>query len=177
MPNESMFFKSYGWFSFKSSNRVPLVQSSRPHRNGHGIHSPFLFAYLQEVVYYKTSESFLLTGIRELKRKLLRSEEIVGVKDLGAGSHGLKQAKRTIADIAKNSSITHSTIGKLLHHTISYFKSNMIIELGTCLGFGALYLASGNKTATLITIEGSDVLVKKSTENFSADENGQYQCH
>jgi predicted O-methyltransferase YrrM len=138
----------------------------RPHRNGHRIHSPFLFAYLQEVVYSKALEDSSLSAIRLLKYTLSESKEIVSVADFGAGSHSLKHSQRKVSDISKRSSITHK-YGKLLYRTVGYFKSEIIIELGTCLGFGSMYLASGNNKSKLFTMEGSEELVKKSKENFS----------
>ena len=138
----------------------------RPHQNGHRIHSPFLFAYLQKVFYSKALEDSSLSDIHSLKYKLSKSKEIVSIADFGAGSRSLKHSQRKISDIAKRSSIPHK-YGKLLHRTASYFKPDIIIELGTCLGFGSMYLASGNEKSRLFTIEGSMALVKKSMENFS----------
>lgn len=138
---------------------------SRPHRNGHGIHSPFLFAFLQEVFYSKTSDNSSLTAIRSLKIKASKSRAVVQVNDLGAGSNRLKQSERSLSAIAGMSSINHK-YGKLLNKSVGYFKPQLILELGTCLGFGAMYMASGYKKSKVITIEGSDNLVGKSIENF-----------
>lgn len=139
---------------------------NRPHRNGHGIHSPFLFAFLQEVVYSKIPENSFLTAIKRLKMKVTESKEFVIVDDLGAGSNRLRNSERSISKIAGISSISHK-YGRLLHKTVRYFKPEIIIELGTCLGFGSMYMASGYEWAKVITIEGSEALVKKSLENFS----------
>jgi predicted O-methyltransferase YrrM len=164
------------WYNFERPIRMILFRFRvafeffwysirRPHRNGHRIHSPFLFAYLQKVIYSKALEDSSLSAIQALKYKLSKSKEIVSIADFGAGSHSLKHSQRKISDIARRSSIPHK-YGKLLYRTVGYFKSEIIIELGTCLGFGSMYLASGNEKSNLFTIEGSGELVKKSQENF-----------
>lgn len=137
----------------------------RPHRNGHGIHSPFLFAFLQEVVFSKTLDNSSLIAIQSLKIKVSKSKDVVKVNDLGARSIRLKQSERSLSAIAGISSISHK-YGKFLHKSVGYFKPELILELGTCLGFGSMYMASGYKNSKVITIEGSDNLVEKSNENF-----------
>jgi predicted O-methyltransferase YrrM len=137
----------------------------RPHRKGHGIHSPFLYAYLQEVVYSKDPDNLLLKDILALKTKLSKSKVVLCIEDMGVGSHTLNQSERSVSRISKISSMTHR-YGRLLHRTVSYFKSETIVELGTCLGFGSMYMASASEKTKVITIEGSNALVKKSLENF-----------
>ncbi len=138
----------------------------RPHNKGHGIHSPFLYAFLQKVIYAKTTENDVLKAIAILKQTLTISTENIFVDDFGAGSKSIKNSKRSVSQIATTSSINNK-YGQLLHKTVLYFKPQIIIELGTCLGIGSMYLASGNEKAKIITIEGSKVLTNKAIENFA----------
>jgi predicted O-methyltransferase YrrM len=137
----------------------------RPHRNGHGIHSPFLFAFLQEVVYAKTSKELVFVELLEVRRRLLKSKEVILIQDFGAGSHHSKQQDRKLSEIVRKSSLPHK-YGLLFYHTIRFFSSEIILELGTCLGFGAMYMASVNKNTKVLTVEGSNALAEISEKNI-----------
>jgi hypothetical protein len=139
----------------------------RPHRNGHGIHSPFLFSFVTEVVYKKkkTAENLIIAEIPKLRRELIRSSEVLEIDDLGAGSVKLRSNKRRVKDIARFSS-SSSKYGMLLYKIVNYFNPTVIVELGTCLGLGTSYLTAGSKVAKVFTVEGSQTLYHKAQENF-----------
>jgi predicted O-methyltransferase YrrM len=137
----------------------------RPHNNGHGIHSPFLFDFVTKAVYVKVSEHHKVSGIEKFRNKLLESDEIIKIEEFGAGSGRLAHRERKICDIVRISSTTPK-YGQLLYRIAGYFKPSVILELGTCLGLGTMYLASGNENAKIFTIEGSKKLMQKAQENF-----------
>ena len=87
-----------------------------------------------------------------------------GQSDFGAGTR-TKFLKRTVAGFAKNA-VIHPASGRVLFNLSGYFKPQQIIELGTGLGIGTMYLALGNPSAKVITIEGNPVLAAIAEENF-----------
>lgn len=103
---------------------------------------------LSNSMYY----SFL--DIDDLRYELLKEKEKIKVNDLGAGSSVTKSEQRRICDITRHSAIPEK-YGKILFRLINYFESKTIIELGTSLGIGTMYLATPSSKNKVITIEGS----------------------
>jgi predicted O-methyltransferase YrrM len=91
----------------------------------------------------------------------------VTIEDLGAGSAKMPVKERSISDIARFSS-TSPKYGRLLQNIVAYLKPATVIELGTCLGLGTLYMASAAKDTKVYTIEGSKTLHQKTKENFAS---------
>ena len=137
----------------------------RPHRNGHGIHSPFLFDFVNQVVYKKPLNDQNLKDIQNLRKKLLKDKTVILVEDYGAGSSVISGNQRKISAIAKRSSSSHK-YGKLLYNVVTRYKPGIIIELGSCLGLGSMYLAAGNRAGNVYTIEGSPNLFQKAHEHY-----------
>jgi len=136
----------------------------RPHREGHGIHSPFLFDYMTSVLNNR-SISPQLKEVLNLRQQLLKDISILQVEDLGAGARNHRNHERRVKNIIRYSS-TVPKYAKLLHHTVAHFQPKSILELGTCLGLGTAYLATACPTAKVITVEGSNHLFQRSRENF-----------
>ncbi len=119
---------------------------------GHGIHSPFVFELVTEVLNDKHSY-YAFSQIDDYRKELGMSEEIVEVRDFGAGSHVMKNNNRNVSDIYKNSAI-RKKYGEILFRLITRYKSNTTIELGTSLGVSTLYLAMPDRQNRVFTIEG-----------------------
>jgi predicted O-methyltransferase YrrM len=77
----------------------------------------------------------------------------------------MKSDKRKIADITKYTS-KPSHIAQLLFRLVNYFKPKTILELGTSVGISAMYMASPNKKAQVITVEGDPNTAKIAKLNF-----------
>jgi predicted O-methyltransferase YrrM len=135
------------------------------HRNGHGIHSPFLFDFVMYVMYNPGKDGAELADIRRLRKRLSASNEQIVVEDLGAGSARKAGKGRKIKDILRIASTTQK-YGRLLHRVVNYLQPEVVIELGTNLGLGAMYMASGNTHARVFTIEGSIALHDKAKDFF-----------
>lgn len=135
------------------------------HKRGHGIHSPFVFDLIVNVIDNKRSKYYEYPYINSLRYKLSKSQRCINVTDYGAGSKMLKTNKRSLKDVLKNSSIK-SKYGKLLFRLVNRFLPEIILEFGTCLGLSTLFLASPNSKAKVFTIEGCPELSKVANENF-----------
>jgi predicted O-methyltransferase YrrM len=154
-------------FLFKRAFQFVSYLLRRPHRNGHGIHSPFLFDFVTRVVYKRKNRDHSFTDIEQLRKSLLKSREVITVEDLGAGSGRKTNKTRKISDMVHYSSM-NSKNGRLLFNIIDYISPQIIIELGTCLGFGSMYMATGAANGKVYTIEGSANLSVKAKENFES---------
>ena len=132
--------------------------------NAHGLHSPFVFdLYCDEIAHRKTYYQFSL--IEQLRDNLLISDKTISIHDLGAGSNGKIKQSRKVKEIA-DSSLCNSKTGELLFKLANKFQPKHIIEIGTSLGISTLYLASGCRTATVHTLEGSEHILNIAQQQF-----------
>jgi len=132
--------------------------------NQHGVHSPFVFDLVTKVIYDK-SEFYCFKEIEKLRHKLKNSTQQINHIDLGAGSKKNKNNELSISDIAKYS-LKSPKYSQLLFRLVNYFQPPTIIELGTSLGISAAYMASANKNAKVITMEGSPEIAAIAKNNF-----------
>jgi predicted O-methyltransferase YrrM len=135
------------------------------HSRGHGIHSPFVFDLVNEVIF--NHSNFQEYDLFNMIRKELNSAEYsVDIVETGAKSIHFSNRRRGIADLAKNSSV-NSKFGKLLFRLINYYKPQVMVELGTSLGLSSVYIATGNSQSTLYTIEANEVLCDYANHIFN----------
>lgn len=132
---------------------------------GHGVHSPFVFDFIQHVLNDK--KNYPCYSIIEAKRKeLLRNEIVIEVADFGAGSSVIKTNKRGVKDIAA-SSLKPKKYAQLLFRMAQYYKPETILELGTSFGISTAYLASANSMASVHTCEGASSIAAIAKQNFN----------
>lgn len=122
------------------------------HKNGHGIHSPFVFDLLTDVIEDFTPY-YCFEDIENYRCKLLKNNSEIIVTDYGAGSKVSDSNKRKVSQIALYS-LTKPKYAQLLFRLVNHFKPTNIIELGTSLGLTSVYLASPNSGSTVYTFEG-----------------------
>ncbi|NOZ34005.1 MAG: class I SAM-dependent methyltransferase [Chlorobi bacterium] len=134
------------------------------YRKGYGVHSPFLYHFVRENL-YGNRYFYAFDDIAELRYDLLCSDEKISVTDFGVGSEKMKDNIRKVRDIAKYSAVSEK-FGEMLFKTVEYYKPKTILELGTSLGIGTLYLALPDSKATIYTIEGCPETAKKASDNF-----------
>lgn len=131
---------------------------------GHGIHSPFIFKFVTEVLNDKTDYGDY-SKAEGLRKQMLNNRTVLEVEDFGAGSSVSKTNKRTIASIAKNAA-KPKKYGQLLYRITKKYQSKTILELGTSLGITTSYLSLAKQDAKIITLEGSSAIANKAKENF-----------
>ncbi|MDR0941974.1 MAG: class I SAM-dependent methyltransferase [Bacteroidales bacterium] len=136
------------------------------HKYGHGIHSPFVYDFVRNVLRRKKKHAEF--AVIEQRRKELRTQNsTIEVLDLGAGSVQLRTKQRAVSDIARTS-LSPQKYARLLHTIISHYQSSTILELGTSLGVSAAYLALGNTQARCVTLEGAPAIAAIARETFAA---------
>jgi predicted O-methyltransferase YrrM len=121
-------------------------------KNRHGLHSPFVYKLVDEVIYDKT-EKPAYTTIEQERDKLLIDDSFITVTDLGAGSHVNNNKQKKVSDITLNA-LKPPTLAKLLYRLAAFNQPDNIVELGTCLGITTLYLQAAAPSARLYTLEG-----------------------
>ena len=128
----------------------------------HGIHSPFVFNFMKEgMKTYPTDKDLNIIQNFALKQN---SNKTLQVEDHGAKSKKLK-TQRSVNQIFKTSS-SFGSQGLLLFRVCNHFKPKKILELGTSLGMGSLYMHLGNPTSELISIEGCPETYSIAKENL-----------
>jgi len=133
------------------------------HRNGHGVHSPNIYEFFTQVLYPQDDRCDYSNAELSLVR-FKSSNQKITVTSAGAKGNGEKY-ERAVADIAKSSS-SFGKYGQLLQRMSAFLKPERILELGTSLGIGTLYLASGNPEANVITVEACPETSKVAANNF-----------
>ena len=132
---------------------------------GHGIHSPFVFDFIKNVLRDKKQYDWypiIETG----RQKLLQQSAAIEVTDFGAGSSVIKTSKRVVADMAK-SSLKPKKYAQLLFRMVKYYRPATILELGTSFGITTGYLAAGNAHAKVYTMEGSSAIAEIARKTFN----------
>ncbi|MEP7258803.1 MAG: class I SAM-dependent methyltransferase [Flavitalea sp.] len=132
---------------------------------GHGIHSPFVFDFIQHALndrhHYQE-----YAQVEALRKKLLRNQSRLAMEDMGAGS-AAPAGERTVAAIAA-SAAKSPKLAQLLFRVVHYYQPSSILELGTSLGISACYLSLGNPRAAVVTGEGNRHIAAVARKNFSS---------
>jgi len=98
------------------------------HRKGHGIHSPYLFEFVNQVLFNARKNRVPEPILKEHRN--LRSE----------------------SSFVRRSSVS-GKYGALLYRISRWFRPEMILELGTGMGISTMYLSSGSPETPLHSIE------------------------
>jgi predicted O-methyltransferase YrrM len=152
-------------FFFRASKYLKYILLSR-HRRGHGIHSPFIFDLVSRVFRNKT-DTDIVCCIRKIRKRMISDQRSIIVNDLGARSEKLKTSLRKVSDIARYSPVPEK-YGILLSNLASEFGRPLIVELGTSLGIGTMYMAASCADAVVYTIEGSPAIAGIADQNFKS---------
>ncbi len=131
---------------------------------GHGMHSPFVFNFLLDVLQNRHKHAPPL-AIEKLRRSLKQNKEVLTILDLGAGSRKAPSIQRTVGQIARNA-VKPRKYGQLLYRLVKQYQPQTIIELGTSLGLTTAYLASAAPQARVVSIEGSQAIHEAAKENL-----------
>ncbi len=133
-------------------------------KNRHGLHSPFVYKLVDEVI-YDFSDKKVYDEIENIRKRLITDQRLITVTDLGAGSQVNKNLRKSVGTIAKNA-LKPRKLAQLLHRLAAYFKPRNIVELGTCLGTTTLYLQSAAPKARIYTLEGCPQTADVASEVF-----------
>ncbi len=128
--------------SFQLAKKYIHYYFTAANGKGHGIHSPFVFNFVLDVLNNRKNIQ-PPANIEALRKELLQDDTALLIEDMGAGSRANTSTKRTVKEITK-SAVKPKKYGQLLHRLVNIYQPENIIELGTSLGITASYLAAGN---------------------------------
>lgn len=135
---------------------------------GHGIHSPFVYQFVRDVLIDK-KKYYAYSQVEQVRKRMLKDDSIISVEDKGAGSAVAKTKARRISEIARTS-LKPKKYAQLLFRMVNFYQPQNILELGTSLGITTSYLATANPNANVFTIEGAPEVADKAVANFNSQQ-------
>lgn len=139
---------------------------------GEGIHSPYLFQLVRFVL-RDTNAYYCFADIERRRELLLYDEEVLDVVDYGScGSKEGVHIQRRVCDIAKTH-LERAAVGQTLFRLVNFLGQEShrpleVLELGTSLGITTSYLASADSQNHVITLEGSEQVLRVAQDVWKA---------
>jgi predicted O-methyltransferase YrrM len=164
-----MFYRVWSAFVNYIRAMEPLFTATRfvryrlTAKTAHGVHSPFVFELLNNVIRDRTP-FYAFRPIESIRSKLLMDNTLLEVTDYGSGAQSGNK-RRKVSDIALHY-LLPAKYGQLLFRIVNRFQPKNILELGTSLGISSLYLSAPHRTSTVHTIEGCPQTAALATANF-----------
>jgi predicted O-methyltransferase YrrM len=150
--------------SFQLGQKYFSYYLNASNSKGHGMHSPFVFDFILNVLnnknHYQTPDE-----IERLRRQLLKGKRTIEIEEMGAGSRTSSSRERTVSQIAR-SALKSKRLAQLLFRLVKYYQPQNIVELGTSFGITTSYFSKANPTGSVITIEGNEPTAAIAKENF-----------
>lgn len=143
--------KQYILFKFKAGSK-------------HSVHSPFVFD-LCERVFEDNRRFHSFLEIEALRKQRSKEKSLVKIIELGAGSKHNISRERSVGDLVKNVAIPPK-YGQLLFKLVEVLQPKTILEMGTSIGFSALYLHKAKPSAAMITLEGNPYVAHIAKQHF-----------
>lgn len=140
------------WFTAKSGK-------------GFGIHSPFVFDFITQVLNDKGRYQ-CYASLESYRKQLLQDSSVIEVIDLGAGSRKGTLNMRKVSSIARNA-LKPAKYSRLLFRLANYFRCHFLLEVGTSLGVTTAYLAHSDHAAHVVTLEGVPGIARIARSYFS----------
>jgi predicted O-methyltransferase YrrM len=150
--------------SFRLGFKYLKYYFSAANGKGHGIHSPFVFNFILDVLNNRKN-IIPPVEISNLHEGLKNNQAQLEIDDLGAGSRIQKTKKRSVGQLAKTA-VKPKKYSHLLFRLVKKYDPKTIVELGTSLGITTSYLAAAAPTSQVITIEGSEAIREYAQNNF-----------
>ncbi len=132
--------------------------------NAYGVHAPFLFNLLQDVIYQKSDPADFAV-IEKIRRQLLKDNSLLRVRDFGAGSRADKGSSRKISKIAKYSA-KPPRVAALIYRLVKHFQPRQILEIGTSFGVSTMYMSLAMPEANIVSMEGCPETLAVAKRNF-----------
>ncbi len=128
---------------------------------GFGIHSPYLFQFVQYVILEK-NPYYIFSDIEKQRHSLLSDKTTIHKTDFGTG-----QSKSIKISSVAAKSLCSPRKGQILYRTVNYLDLNNLLELGTSFGISTAYMASSAKKRTCVTLEGCEKTARIAENTFA----------
>lgn len=132
---------------------------------GHGVHSPFVFDFIVNVLRGKQANAQGFRQIEAKRKELEHSSMVLDVLDLGAGSSSGKKNQRSVSSIAKRAA-KPPRFARLFYRIIRYYQIDSVLELGTSLGLTTRYLSIAAPQHGVISIEGAPAIAQFTSKSL-----------
>jgi len=132
---------------------------------GHGIHSPFVYRFVREVLMDRNQYPVYFIA-ESYRKRLLNNLDSIEVIDLGAGGKDNSIKQKQISTIAK-SALKPPKYSQLLYRFASIYNYRNIVELGTSLGVTTCYLAHIPHLESITTLEGAPQIAAFASQQFN----------
>jgi len=147
------------------SSVLPAIKYYLNAQTLYNVHSPFIYDFTTNILddnrYYYAFEK-----LDRVRFKLLRNQTMIPTVDFGAGSRAGQASERAVRDLAKTL-LTSEEMGAILFKMVNHYHCKKILELGTALGIGSLYLGmAAPQSSEIYTIEGNPFLAKFAQQQF-----------
>ena len=120
---------------FHSKSRLQYLLSAR-HRRGHRVHSPYVFHFLNHVLFEKRNY-YCYTALSDIRLRMLRDKRVIELPAIGTA---MQSRESRVCDVARGS-VKSEKYACLLFRLALFREARTIIELGTSLGSSTLYLS------------------------------------
>lgn len=135
--------------------------------NAHGIHSPFVFEFYNEVI--KKSKFVDTAKVELLRKKLVKDKSLIEIVDLGAGSRISNAPSKSVADLVKTAAVSKK-YGQLIARVVDFYSIKNCLEMGTSMGLGTAYLSLNSDH--VLSIEGCPNTYEAAKNNLSGFDEG-----
>jgi predicted O-methyltransferase YrrM len=130
------------------------------------LHSPFVYRIYTRILNDKSGYDEF-RSIEKLRYRLLKDQGYIKISDLGAGSGNILWDHRIVPmKVVVKRFCVKPSYGQLLFRIARCFRPAVMVELGTSLGMGTIYLAMGNPQGQITTIEGYQETAAIARKNF-----------
>ena len=161
-------------------NFFQISQFFRFYRAGitkYQLHSSFVFELACAVIEDKRW-FYAFRDVEKVRNKMLASNVALKVTDYGAknlrlpekGTNGHQtlavEKKRSVRSIARQAGSTAAQ-GQMLFRLVNHLQPRTMLELGSSVGIGTMYLASAVQEAKFITLEGSPEIAQVARVNLN----------
>jgi len=170
MPNKALLYMK----QFIAMRKLSHLH----YRENTGIRSLAIAFEKSQKKNFTSEEEVWMDKIESLRHELCSSSKEISIIDYGAGSPDLHLTKEemqcgrisitTVGDICRTCSTPRSW-SFFLFSCIREFKPTITLELGTCLGISASYLAAASKlngAGRVVTLEGDKAMTHLAARNF-----------
>jgi len=124
------------------------------HGRGYGIHSPFIYDFIRNVLLEACSYDKCSPVKKEFKAFASKIEYLVSNHNIGAGSNSIAN-NNSFKRLAKTSGLPKKYLS-LLCRIVDYYQFSNLLELGTCCGLTSATLASSRPDIHVTTVEGNE---------------------
>ena len=149
-----MFSRAIYRFYAYARHHFRSVISSR----GYGIHSPFAFNLVTGIINNNEAYYYCFDTIEKIRHQCLNDNHRLQLKD---------RNETTLSKACRRSS-SPDRDAQLIFKLAVLMKSRNMIELGTFLGFGTVYMASTASQARVISIDYDPAAIAQASKNVEA---------